>query len=72
MNDNIIIIIIIIQSTNQDVKKAHESWSARWNDCDRCMVLNSDWERKWGEIGLQPTNNVCQSTHQTLFFYLEY
>ena len=56
MNDNdniiiIIIIIIIIQSTNQDVKKAHESWSARWNDCDRCMVLNSDWERKWGEIG---------------------
>ena len=34
----------IIQQTNQNL--AHASWSARWNDCDQGIALNSDWVRK--------------------------
>lgn len=34
----------IIQQNNQNL--AHASWSARWNDCDQGIALNSDWERK--------------------------
>ena len=49
---NLILGKIQVVGQDEPIKtwKKHVSWNERWNDCDQGIVLNSDWERKWGEI----------------------